>query len=53
MDHTPFIIASYAVFALVLLWTGLSPFFWRHQVIKALRQRRRLLPEHNPTEKPS
>lgn len=53
MDHTPFIIASYIVFALVLLWTGLSPFFWRHQVRKALRQRRNLLPDQDSSQKQS
>jgi len=47
MDHTPFIIASYAATALVLGWCALAPILRMRRLRRDLveRQRRRTLTE--------
>ena len=50
MSHTPFIVAAYAVFALVFLIDALIPVFARRRVLSQLaardaRARRREAPE--------
>lgn len=39
MNHTPFIVISYAVFALFLLFDGLSPWLARSKLARELGQR--------------
>lgn len=39
MNHTPFIVISYAVFALFLLIDALSPWVARDTLVQELRQR--------------
>ena len=39
MNHTPFIIASYAVFAAFLLWDWLAPKLQLRAALRAVRQR--------------
>jgi len=38
MDHTPFIIGSYAIGFVVLLWTALSPLIRKKQVVRDIRR---------------
>ena len=40
MSHTPFILAAYAVSAVVLLWTGLSPVLQRRSFMRELKVRK-------------
>jgi heme exporter protein CcmD len=39
MDHTPFIVAAYAVFAALLLVDALTPLVQRRSLLKRLRSR--------------
>lgn len=39
MDHTPFIVASYAISAVVLLWAAVSPVINRRSLLKQLKIR--------------
>ena len=41
MSHTPFILASYLIGAVILLWTALSPVFNRRSFLKQLKARQR------------
>ena len=37
MSHTPFILSSYAVFAVVLLWCAVSPVLRRKKALRKIR----------------
>ena len=38
MDHTPFIIGSYAIGAVVLLWTAISPILKKKAIARDIRR---------------
>jgi heme exporter protein CcmD len=38
MDHTPFIIGSYAIGFVVLLWTAVAPLVKKKQVVRDIRR---------------
>jgi len=39
MSHTPFILASYLICTVVLLWAGLSPVINKRGLLRQLRNR--------------
>lgn len=39
MTYLPYIVAAYAVFALVLAWDGLTPWLKRRRLLRAMRLR--------------
>jgi len=40
MSHTPFILASYLISTVVLLWAGLSPVINKRGLLRQLKSRR-------------
>jgi len=40
MSHTPFILASYLISTVVLLWAGLSPVINKRGLLRQLKNRR-------------
>ena len=38
MDHTPFIIAAYAIGFIVLLWTAVAPLVKKKNVVRDIRR---------------
>jgi len=40
MSHTPFIVASYLIGAVLMLWTALSPVFGQRTLLRQLKSRR-------------
>ena len=38
MDHTPFIVGSYAIGAIVLLWTAVAPLIKKKAVVRDIRR---------------
>jgi len=41
MSHTPFILASYAISAVVLMWAAFSPLLSQRTLLKQLKSRQR------------
>ncbi len=39
MSHMPFIVASYAIGAVLMLWAALAPVFNRHALLRQLKSR--------------
>jgi len=39
MTYLPYIIAAYAVFAVVLAWDGLSPWLKHRRLLRSIRQK--------------
>ena len=39
MSHTPFILGSYLISTVVLLWAALSPVINKHGLLRQLKQR--------------
>jgi heme exporter protein D len=39
MTYLPYIIAAYAVFAMVLAWDGLSPWLKHRHLLRSIRQK--------------
>ncbi len=40
MSHTPFILASYLISTVVLLWAAMAPVFHRRLLLRQLKSRR-------------
>jgi hypothetical protein len=40
MSHTPFIIASYLIGSVLMLWTALAPVFSKRSLLRHLQSRR-------------
>ena len=46
MTYLPYIVAAYAVFAVVLAWDGLTPWLKQRRLLRSIRLR--ALREHSP-----
>ena len=48
MDHTPFIIGSYAIGAIVLLWTAVAPLIKKKAVVRDIRRLTQIEERNDP-----